>query len=69
VLLKAGKSAEAERVFREDLRRKPRNGRSLFGLMKSLELQGRAAEARLVQSEFDLAWRQATSPLTVDALF
>ena len=37
VLLSQGKAAEAETVFREDLKRNPRSGRSLFGLWKSLE--------------------------------
>jgi tetratricopeptide (TPR) repeat protein len=69
VLLKAGKGADAERVFRAALKRSPRSGRSLYGLMKSLEAQGRGDEARLVQSEFEAAWRQATSPMTMDALF
>lgn len=69
VLLKAGRAAEAEQVFREDLALNPGSGRTLFGLMKSLEAQNRGPEARLVQREFDAAWKQATSPLTVDLLF
>ena len=69
VLLKAGRAADAERVFRKDLERNPGSGRTLFGLAASLAAQGRAAEAAIVQREFDEAWKQATSPLTVDALF
>lgn len=39
-LLANGKAAEAEQVFRDDLKYNPRNGRSLFGLWKALEAQG-----------------------------
>jgi tetratricopeptide (TPR) repeat protein len=69
VLLKAGRAAEAEQVFRKDLEKNPASGRTLFGLTASLTAQGRTAEAAIVQREFDEAWKQATSPLTVDALF
>jgi hypothetical protein len=69
VLLKAGWIAEAEKVFRLDLARNPGSGRALYGLMTSLERQKRSAEAALVKAEFDRAWKQATSPLTVEALF
>lgn len=69
VLLKAGRGAEAEQVFRDDLQRNPGSGRALFGLAKSLEAQGRTAEAAMVSREADAAWKQATVPLTVELLF
>ena len=69
VLLRAGRNAEAERVFRADLEKNPGSGRTLFGLMKSLEAQTKTAEAALVNREFERAWKNATSPLTVDLLF
>jgi len=69
VLLKAGRAAEAEKVFRTDLEKNPGSGRTLFGLTASLTAQGRTAEAAIVKREFDEAWKQATSPLSVDALF
>jgi len=68
VLLDAGRAQEAEQVFRADLAKNARSGRSLFGLMSSLALQHRDAEAALVRREFEQAWRLATSPLTVEAL-
>ena len=68
VLVDAGRASEAEQVFRADLAKNPRSGRSLFGLMTSLTLQKRDAEAALVKREFEQAWRLATAPLTVDAL-
>jgi len=69
VLLKAGRAAEAEKVFRTDLEKNPASGRTLFGLTMSLDAQSRTAEAAIVRREFDDAWKQATSPLSVDALF
>jgi tetratricopeptide (TPR) repeat protein len=69
VLLSAGRFQEAEQVFRADLARHPRGGRSLFGLMTSLQGQKRDAEAAIIHREFMSAWSKATSPLTVEALF
>ena len=63
-LLAAGAAAEAERVYREDLRDFPENGWSLFGLARSLERQGRAAEAREVEARFRAAWKDADVTLT-----
>ncbi|MGQ0714441.1 MAG: tetratricopeptide repeat protein [Gemmatimonadaceae bacterium] len=50
---------EAERVYREDLERFPRNGWSLFGLAQALERQGKAAEARRARAMFAEAWKDA----------
>lgn len=58
-LLKSGKAAEAEAVYREDLRQYRENGWSLFGLMKSLETQNKTAEAKEVESRFKKAWAYA----------
>jgi predicted Zn-dependent protease len=63
-LLAARQPAEAERVYREDLERFPRNGWSLFGLTKSLERQGKTADARRVRAMFDAAWKDADVTLT-----
>jgi len=59
VLLEAGRAADAERVYREELRRNPGNGWSLFGLTQSLQAQDKDAEADAVEREFDQAWRNA----------
>jgi tetratricopeptide (TPR) repeat protein len=67
-LLLAKKYAEAEAVFREDLRRNRRNGRSLFGLAESLKAQGKTREADLVRREFERAWRNADTALRVEDL-
>ncbi len=58
-LLKAGQSAEAEAVYREDLRRFPENGWSLFGLSAALKAQGKSAEAAAVDQRFAKAWSAA----------
>ena len=67
-LLRARRYAEAERVFRADLEKNPRSGRSLYGLMTSLSAAGRASEAALVRAQFAQAWRHADITLTVNAL-
>ncbi len=56
-LLRSGRAADAEPVFREGLRRSPRNPRLLFGLWKCLEAQGRSSDAGWVQREFAASWR------------
>ena len=49
--------SEAEQTFREDLRRNPRNPRSLFGLLEVLRSRARSHDAGFVQSELDTAWK------------
>lgn len=56
-LLRAGRSAEAEPVFREGLRRSPRNPRLLYGLWKCLEAQGKSIDAGWVHHEFETSWK------------
>ncbi|MEQ1439929.1 hypothetical protein AAG565_11230 [Fontimonas sp. SYSU GA230001] len=58
-LLQDGRAADAERIYREDLRRHPDNGWSLFGLAQSLRRQGRDADAEQVQRRFERAWAHA----------
>lgn len=67
-LLRDGQNAEAEKVFREDLRRNPGSGRSMFGLMTALEAQGKKNEASEVRKEFRKAWKYADITLTVNEL-
>ena len=47
-----GRPAEAEAVYRDDLKRNPDNGWSLFGLAQSLRAQGKTAEAAEVEARF-----------------
>ncbi len=66
-LLRAGRPAEAETVFREALARNPRDGRLLFGLLESLKAQKKAG-VDAVQREFNTAWKGAEIRLTVAGL-
>jgi tetratricopeptide (TPR) repeat protein len=63
-LLDAGKAKDAEAVFREDLRRHPENGWSLYGLGAALRAQGNAAEAEKVDARFRKAWANADVTLS-----
>ena len=67
-LLLSGRPQDAERVFRDDLARHPRNARSLFGLHESLVSQGKTADAEWVKRAFDEAWKNADTTLTREAL-
>ncbi|MCW5979768.1 MAG: tetratricopeptide repeat protein [Bryobacteraceae bacterium] len=59
VLLEAGRPAEAEKVYREDLTRHRDNGWSLLGLIQSLEAQGKTSEAEQARRRFEKAWSRA----------
>jgi tetratricopeptide (TPR) repeat protein len=59
VLLRAGRSIDAERVYREDLAKLPENGYSLLGLALALEHQGRVAKARAIRERFAVAFARA----------
>lgn len=63
-LIRSDLYGEAERVYRGDLERNPENGWSLFGLARSLELQGKADEARRVRARFAKAWADADVKLS-----
>ena len=67
-LLRQGRAQEAVAVFRQDLVRHPRNGRSLFGLWKGLETTGAKTEADVARREFQSAWATASVQLSVDDL-
>jgi tetratricopeptide (TPR) repeat protein len=56
-LLEAGRSAEAEKVYRDELAHHPHNGWSLFGLKQALAAQGKTDAA--VNKDFDNSWARA----------
>lgn len=68
LLLKTGRSADAERVFREDLKRNPGSGRSLWGLWQSLVDQGKSGQADKAEAAFDKAWSTADIKVKPDEL-
>ena len=63
-LLAEGRAAEAEKVYREDLAKLPDNGWALFGLARSLELQGQSDEAAKFAARFKELWRDADIKIT-----
>jgi tetratricopeptide (TPR) repeat protein len=67
-LLRKGDAAGAEAVFRKDLELHPRNGRSLFGLLQSLEMQKKPVSVDWVKREFGEAWRHSELSLKIGDL-
>lgn len=63
-LLQEGRSSEAEQVYRDDLRRLPNNGWSLWGLSRALELQNKMTEAAEINRQFQTVWARADVKLT-----
>src|SRR5260370_31336381 len=57
VLLEAKQLPEAEKVFRADLDRNPRDGRALSGLRDCLNAQGRKYEADKIVQQFRASWK------------
>lgn len=66
-LLTDGQFAEAEKVYRDELVRHPKNGRALFGLIEALKKQGKDAAA--VEAEFTKSWGKADIKLAVSDLY
>ena len=68
VLLAAGRPAEAEAVYREELRRNPGNGWSLHGLADSLRAQRKREGLADVERQLAAAWQHADIRLTASRL-
>lgn len=64
--LRSGQAAEAEKAFRDDLSRNPRNPRSLFGLWKALEAEQKPADAEWARRSFEAAWRGTANQLRIE---
>jgi tetratricopeptide (TPR) repeat protein len=68
-LMKHGRYAEAEHVYRDDLARIPANGWSLFGLTNSLRAQKKnAGEADALDANFKRLWAKADTKITSSCL-
>ena len=65
VLLMSGDAKGAEKVFREDLDKNPRNPRSLFGLQQALKAQDRSYDAGFVEKQFRESWKGGAAELKV----
>jgi tetratricopeptide (TPR) repeat protein len=60
--LMAGKQfPEAEKVFRTDLQKNPRDGRALAGLRDCLTAQNRTYEAEQIDQQFRSSWKTASA--------
>jgi tetratricopeptide (TPR) repeat protein len=68
-LLTDGQFAEAEKVYRDELAKHPRNGRALFGLAESLRKQGKTDSAAMVHREFEKSWEKADTKLVTGDLY
>jgi len=58
-LLVAGRPADAEKVYREELSRNPQNGWSLKGLALALRQQQKMEAAVAVEKQLQAAWQHA----------
>jgi tetratricopeptide (TPR) repeat protein len=67
-LLKAGKPAEAEQVYRDDLKKLPDNGWSLYGLAQSLRALGKPEEAATFDAKFEKVWAKADTKIKSSCL-
>jgi tetratricopeptide (TPR) repeat protein len=67
-LILNGDAAGAEKVFRADLDRNPRNPRSLWGLHQALLQQKRDYDAGFVQKQFEASWKGGAQALKLDDL-
>ena len=64
ILLEAGRPAEAEAVYLEDLRLDRENAWGLFGLLQAYRAQGKEKEAADAEARFRKAWARADFVLT-----
>jgi tetratricopeptide (TPR) repeat protein len=64
VLLEAERADEAESIYWQDLNQNRENGWSLFGLVQSLQVQGKAEQAVVIEARFRKAWNRADVTLT-----
>jgi tetratricopeptide (TPR) repeat protein len=67
-LMMKGDSSGAEKVFREDLDRNPRNPRSLYGLREALKKQGRDYDAGFIEKQFKASWKGGATGLKMEDL-
>ncbi|HEY8560885.1 MAG TPA: alpha/beta fold hydrolase [Pyrinomonadaceae bacterium] len=68
-LLSDAQFAEAERVYRDELAKHPRNGRALFGLAEALRKQGKNDSAAMVAREYEKSWEKSDMRLATEDLY
>ncbi len=64
ILLKSGRTGEAETVYWEDLRRNRNNGWALYGLIQALRAQKKDDQAAIITARFEQAWARADVKLS-----
>ena len=65
----AGRFVEAEQLYRDDLKRLPENGWSLFGLSQALAAQKKnGAELEATRTRFNQIWVKADIEITSSCL-
>jgi tetratricopeptide (TPR) repeat protein len=62
-LLEAGRAAEAETVYWEDLRRHPDNGWALYGVVQALKAQKKDPQAAIVEARLKDRWSRADTEI------
>ncbi|MBA3721989.1 MAG: tetratricopeptide repeat protein [Parachlamydiaceae bacterium] len=67
-LLRNKQYDEAEKEFRQNLEKYPRNGRSLFGLLETLKARSRTSDAYWVEKQYQTAWKNADTELNIQDL-
>jgi tetratricopeptide (TPR) repeat protein len=67
-MMMKGDASGAEKVFRDDLDRNPRNPRSLYGLQEALKKQGRNYDAGFVEKQFKTSWKGGAAGLKMGDL-
>jgi tetratricopeptide (TPR) repeat protein len=70
-LLRAKRFPEAEQVFRDDLTRNPKNGRSLYGLWQTMLASRKVPEkpgVEAAEKQFRDAWKHADVMLSLDEM-
>ncbi len=68
VLVRAKRFGEAEKVYREDLKKLQHNGWSLYGLAACLRAKGDATQAADVEARFKAAWAEADMKIGASCL-
>ncbi|MDZ4714487.1 MAG: hypothetical protein SH819_03370 [Cytophagales bacterium] len=58
-LLESGRTAEAEKVYEEDLKKNPANGWALHGLLQAQTKLGKTKESAATAARFQKAWKNA----------
>lgn len=68
VLLLNKNYSEAEKVFLEELKKRPNNPRALFGLFETLKAEGKKNESVIIEKAFKEQWKYADTQLSIEDL-